>query len=61
MDDADTMPVLPPKEWIDALERARADVDAGRVVHLDLDELCSKIEADAAELERQEQSAPSAV
>ena len=58
--DESVAPRPPPREWVEALERARADVAAGRVVVLDLDRLCQEIEIEAAALERQEPSTPSA-
>jgi hypothetical protein len=41
-----------PAGWAEALERARADVAAGRVHVIDTAALCAEIEAEADELER---------
>jgi hypothetical protein len=50
MDKAGT-PRRAPQAWLDELELARADVAAGRVEEIDIDELCAELEADADAME----------
>jgi hypothetical protein len=61
MDQANS-PRRAPQAWLDELELARADVAAGRVEDIDIDELCAELEADAdaMDAERREPRRPSA-
>ena len=54
------LPRKAPQSWIDALEKGRADIAAGRVSDVDLETLCLELEAEADALEahlRQKSSA----
>lgn len=44
---------LPPDAWLASIARGEADLAAGRVKAIDIEELCQELEAEAAACERQ--------
>jgi len=61
MDQANS-PRRAPQAWLDELALSEADLAAGRVEDIDIDELCAELEADAdaMDAERREPRRPSA-